>query len=128
MILSELLLQKNEIGSAADLKNKISSDLDFKESLEAIYLEMFGKKLNNECPDCWNDAYMEILSVTKLDRLFHLRAGAILEDTETGVVYNRHNISDRYAIKHLKQHPENLDLFVDVPHNLDELLEAYSVN
>lgn len=127
MTLQELLLQKNEIGSAADLKHRVSSDPDFKESLEAIYREMFGKKLNNECPDCWHDAYVEIVSKTRIDRLFQLRAGAILEDTETGVVYNQHNISDRYAIKHLKQHPESLDLFVDVPRHLDALLEAESI-
>lgn len=127
MTLQELLLQRDEIGSAADLIDKVSSDPDFKKSLEAIYLEMFGKKLNNACSNCWNDAYVEILSKTRHGRQFQLRAGAILEDTETGVVYNQHNISDRYAIKHLKQHPESLDLFVDIPEHIDVLLEADSI-
>lgn len=124
MTLSELLLQKNEIGSVADLRNKVSSDPDFKKSLEAIYSEMFGKELNRECPDCWNDAYLAIWSKMKSDNHFQLRAGAVLTDAENGVVYNQHSISDKYALKHLKQFPESIDLFAVVPSDLDERLEA----
>lgn len=56
------------------------------------------------------------------DRSFHLRAGAVIIDDKNGTVYNRHNLTDEFALEYIKVHPDSLVLFSELPDNLNELL------
>lgn len=126
MNLRDILNLKSELGSVSTLLERVKTDSDFRDSLEKFYFAICGKRINKGCSNCWHDAYLEILHYSKENSMekkqFQLRAGAIIVDKKTGVIYNQHNITDEFALEYIKVHPDSKVLFSVLPDDLDVLL------
>ena len=116
--------------SHGDVRELIRSNDDFKATLESLYKAVYKTSLNTQCPDCWADAYIILMSqdINKLnamaERKFELRAGALLIDVVNGdpsKTCSRANITDELALYHLRTNPDYITLFYQYPDNWQEL-------
>lgn len=115
--------------SSAEVRELISSDTDFRNTTERLYVSIYHTKLNKSCGDCWFDAYILIMRTdTKTlkamqDKKFDLRAGALLIDShgDPKKTVTQLNITDELALYHLRTHPDCAKLFYKLPPNWEEL-------
>lgn len=122
--------------SAAEVRSLISDNVEFRKVTERLYQDAYHTKLNKSCGDCWFDAYIVLMrtDTEKLqemkDRLFDLRAGALLLDPkgDKSKTVTRLNLTDKLALYHLRHNPDCIKLFSKYPDNWEELVFGESAD
>lgn len=109
-------------------------DSGFSSADKLFILEMYefllGHSIPNPgCPECYKDAYMEIIYKLKKTGTmpkkgnFVLRNGVLL--TFKGKHYTNANLDDEVAMEALNENIKRLDLFAKVPDNYAERIASY---
>ena len=121
--------------SSVAVRELIRSDALFRKETEQHYTQIYRKKLNKSCGDCWFDAYVVLMNTnpekakTMKEKLFDLRAGAVLIDVvkrDPAKTVTHHNITDELALYHLSTNPSYIKYFSIYPDNWAELVMEYS--
>ena len=106
----------------AKLREKISTDKDFRKATESLYEAAYQQKLNHSCSNCWEDAYILLmrLSVDKFQmmssRRYYMKGGAVLIDPkDSSKMFNRHTMTDELAAYYLSRYPDMISLFERYP-------------
>ena len=101
--------------------------------IRSVYNRLFGKDIRNlGCPDCYRDAYMEIIHRLKKDKImpkekkFILRNGVLLHAFK-GEVFTNANLTDEIAMDALNENMSREKLFARVPDNWKDLCKARKV-
>lgn len=122
MTISELKATRGMFPSAEALYKRILADPVFKEDIEKLYKETFGRKPIKRCSNCWFDAYMELSTVSNekimeiKNRKFELRAGVLLKEEGLPVRFlTAHNLTDDLAVMVLRKNPFLAGKFSKLP-------------
>ena len=117
--------------SSAEIRALIKGNKAFRQTLATLYVRVFKKRLNTDCSNCWLDAFVLLMRTSKKqleamkNRLFELKAGALLIDVERGEnskMATQHNLTDELALYHLRTNPKCIRLFTKYPANWQELV------
>lgn len=135
MTIQQLRATKGEFKSASVLYDGIQADPDFKHSIETLYFDVFGRKLNKGCSSCWFDAYVELVYqpieklMKQIECRFALRAGALLVDVATGdnkKMATNNNLTDELALYHLRTNPSCRKFFTKPePKELETIIASF---
>lgn len=136
MTIEQLRATKGEFKSATALYERIKVDSELKQSIEKLYFDVFSRKLNKGCSNCWFDAYVELIYqpiekiMSQIECKFALRAGALLIDVTTGdnkKMATNNNLTDELAIYHLKTNPSCRKFFTKPePKELDSIIASFT--
>lgn len=83
--------------------------------------------------NCWADAFILLMRIkpetynAMENRLFDLKAGALLTCSDSTKSCSRHNITDELALFHLRINPKCIRLFSRYPDNWEELANPRNV-
>jgi hypothetical protein len=122
--------------SSVAVRELIRSDAFFRNETEKHYTQIYRKKLNKSCGDCWFDAYIVLMNTNPekakamKEKKFDLRAGAILTDVvnrDPAKTCSHHNLTDELALYHLSTNPSYIKFFSIYPDNWAELVMEYSL-
>lgn len=90
--------------------------------IATVYYEVLGRHLpDNNCPDKWRDAVVEInIYIKKHGKMkektkYRLRQGVILQIAGSSQVYTNDNLTDKIAEKYLKENPNAAKRFEIIP-------------
>ena len=117
--------------SAFDAKR--ASDPAFAAEIEALYKYFVGT-FRRYCGNCWHDAFIQLLTIKKMNSKSHFRvlAGTLLHDpVNRDVKYmltpqRLADMGDDLALRHLANNPKAVEYFEKpLPENLDELIADY---
>lgn len=112
---------------------KRASDPAFAAEIEALYTHFVGTFVRY-CSNCWHDAFIQILTIKKMNSKSHFRvlAGTLLHDpVNRDVKYmltpqRLADMGDDLALRHLAHNPKAVEYFEKpLPENLDELIADY---
>lgn len=118
--------------SSAEIRALIKGNKAFRQTLATLYVRVFKKRLNTDCSNCWLDAFVLLMRTSKKqleamkNRLFELKAGALLIDVERGEnskMATQHNLTDELALYHLRTNPKCIRLFTKYPENWQEMVK-----
>lgn len=121
--------------STAEVRNLLKEDPNFKAEIEELYEEVFHLKLQKTCSNCWEDAFIMLMTkkveqmVELSERKFELKAGAVLYDLPSGdnsKMVSRHNLTDELAVYHLRKDPSRIKFFSAYPENWQEIIKETS--
>ena len=120
--------------SSVAVRELIRSDASFRKTTEQHYTQIYHKKLNKSCGDCWFDAYVVLMNTNPekakamKEKLFDLRAGAVLTDVvkrDPAKTCTHHNLTDELALYHLSTNPDYIKFFSVYPDNWADLVLEY---
>lgn len=112
---------------------KRASDPAFSAEIEALYKYFVGT-FRRYCGNCWHDAFIQLLTIKKMNSKSHFRvlAGTLLHDpVNRDVKYmltpqRLADMGDDLALRHLANNPKAVEYFEKpLPENLDELIADY---
>ncbi|MDE5906059.1 MAG: hypothetical protein K2G66_00255 [Alistipes sp.] len=112
---------------------KRASDPAFAAEIEALYKYFVGT-FRRYCGNCWHDAFIQLLTIKKMNSKSHFRvlAGTLLHDpVNRDVKYmltpqRLADMGDDLALRHLANNPKAVEYFEKpLPENLDELIADY---
>lgn len=115
--------------SSSEVRELISTDIDFRNNTERLYESIYHTKLNKSCSNCWFDAFILIMR-TNLEKLkamqekqFDLRAGVVLVDPhgDPAKTVTQRNLTDELALYHLRVNPSCIKWFCIYPKNWEQL-------
>ena len=115
--------------SSSEVRELISTDIDFRNNTERLYESIYHTKLNKSCGNCWFDAFILIMR-TKPEKLkamqekqFDLRAGVVLVDPhgDPAKTVTQRNLTDELALYHLRVNPSCIKWFCIYPKNWEQL-------
>lgn len=112
---------------------KLASDPAFAAEIEALYKYFVGTFVRY-CGNCWHDAFLQLLTIKKMNSKSHFRvhAGTLLHDpVNRDVKYmltpqRLADMGDDLALRHLANNPKAVEYFEKpLPENIDELIADY---
>lgn len=115
--------------SSSEVRELISTDIDFRNNTERLYHSIYHAKLSKSCSNCWFDAFILIMR-TNLEKLkamqekqFDLRAGVVLVDPhgDPAKTVTQRNLTDELALYHLRVNPSCIKWFCTYPKNWEQL-------
>lgn len=111
----------------AELSAALRESVEFRQTIAALYQRCYKQPVQGGCINCWADAFILLMRIkpetfdAMENRLFDLKAGALLTCSDSTKSCSRHNITDELALFHLRNNPKCIRLFSRYPDNWEEL-------
>lgn len=126
-----------QFADGGKLYSELQTNAVLRNEIDYLSTQILKRNVSG-CINCYFDAYMELVSIKitkefmeKIKKcLFWLLAGALLQDTvnwDNDLLCSNANITDDLALYHLKTNPNCRELFQELPENVDELIENFTL-